>query len=187
MTLKDIYRAIFRIFAVFLLFTTVTGLIVMIPNVIYYPKNIWAPISIVVSFAVLLMFFIYLIWKTDSIISFLKLDRNMTIDEIKITNLTDTNIIKAALLIISVYFFMRYLPSFVYNSLAYFVEDNNSISGISGEFNNWFGDYIFFNFYDWITALTYLIFSYLLFINYQAVSKFLTKRVIEKTDTIDDL
>ena len=186
MILKDVYRVIIRVFALFLLITSAYIILAAIPNLYFFDNDLKALSVIVVTAATLIGLFLGLVFKTDNIIRFLKLDKDQSEEEVKITNITDISIIKMSILILSIYFFMLYIPTFIYQSVLYF-NDETARGGGLNELIDIYGGGNLFSLYDWVLSLIYVIGSYLIFSNYKGIAKFLNQKVVEKSEVLDDV
>lgn len=178
MTKTDFFRLIIKVFGLY-------SLIVFAFSSI--PKNIsfvfayadFAGIAwLILTLAVVIFLFAFLIYKSDSLIFWLKLDKGFDEERIELHNFNDLNILKLAVIIIGGITFLNSLPAFLSWTLMAFKASNGNdmINGNRIVFGS-LRDYI-----NWGTSFLNLIIGYLLVTNVNAISRFLSRKNKENTE-----
>lgn len=170
MTKKDFFRILIKLFALNSLLLSVFT---------YLPQNFRYvgfgndnSIFILISGIVLLIvaLFIVIVWKTDSIIHFLKLDRGFDDDRIDFKNFNPKNLIKFALIFIGGFLVIDYLPMFLQNTyLGFKIE----VSSTPIQESDLLGTMREFNKFDWISSGLNLLLGFILLTNYSKISSWL--------------
>ncbi|MFK8045950.1 MAG: hypothetical protein AB8B72_10680 [Crocinitomicaceae bacterium] len=182
MQIIDLYRVIIRIFAIYLLVKFITFFVPLISSLVYDLSENSLAIGLIIVLLVLLTFVIILIYKTDSIIHFLKLEKIHNATEIQPIPFNDYKIINLAVCLIGISLFINHITPFLYQSFTFFQSSKHEYSG---HLEN-LGVAIYFDFHEWILAISNIVIGYLMISNNDLISNFLDKKVVEKSDSIDD-
>ena len=143
MTKKDLFKIILKLFGLF----SVTRIFLETPQLIFYfsyganyeisPETNWY-ILLILGFSILITYI--LLFKADLIINLFRLDKGFDNDEISMITFSSKNIVKLALITISIYLIMNNIVEFVsqivfafkasvsQNSLEHLVKSYNPIS-----------------------------------------------------------
>ena len=172
MTKRDFFRILIKLFGLYSVFTSIFYFIPLFYQYGYYDGKLSSVLILLVSITITFLIIYILIFKSDSIINFFKLDKNFDDESIKIGNFNSFSISLLAILLLGGYFIIVYLSNFVfYTLLAFraevkptFYEDHDILNFATKT------DYI-----DWIISGVNIIIGYLLISNYRRLAKWLTK------------
>jgi hypothetical protein len=166
MTTRDLFRLIIKIFGLYfvisMIFSGIPSNISYVFREVEVTGILWLVISLIVTFFI----FIFLIYKPDKLITWLKLDKGFDDDRIEFQNFNDTNILKLALIIIGGLLLLKNIPGFLSQTLFAFK------SSLGNEFDRTtikFGslrDYI-----NWGTSFINILIGYLIVRNYNYLSR----------------
>ncbi len=168
MTKKDLFRLIIKLFGLYWLINTLFSL----SQIIYFannPSSDWTGVlySLIVIIVAIVLFGL-LIFKSDILIKWLKLDQGFDDDRIEFHNFNGINILKLAIILIGGMLIIDNLGTFLnqfYLALKiHFSETNNDIYMYNG-----------YSTYYLFLSLTKIILGYLLLIRFSVVSKLLFK------------
>ena len=178
MTKKDLFRLIIKIFGLYFvipnLFTFLNFIIeVFTPqfdsNVqVNYGGYIWP----IIELAVIIFLFVFLIYKPDLIIKWLKLDKGFDEDRIDFQNFNIANILKLAVIVIGGLLLIHNIPIFLSNS--WFAFKASVGSNFNNDNSNHFGglkEYL-----NWGITFINIVIGYFLVTNYNFVSKILKEK-----------
>lgn len=172
MTKKDLFRIIIKLFGLYWLISTVFSL----GQVVYvstYNAGWMGVIYSVVMLSILIFLFFVLVFKTDTIIDFLKLDKGFDEDRIEFQNFNVENILMLAVILIGATMILDNIATFlnqIYLGVKVFMSNQSDLVTINGQSS-----------YHLILSTTKIILGYVLLTNYPAVSKFLLK-ITQKKD-----
>jgi len=181
MTKKDLFRLIIKIFGLYFVISTPFSILPMIIesvtsqfdfNVQFdYAGFIW----LMINLAWIILLFVFLIYKPDIIVRWLKLDRGFDDDRIDFQNFNTANILKLAVIVIGGLLLIHNIPTFLCNAWFAFK------SSVGSNFNNDNAihvgssrDYI-----NWGISFINIVIGYLLVTNYTFVSKLLKEKNVE--------
>ncbi|WP_462281875.1 hypothetical protein [Salinivirga cyanobacteriivorans] len=177
MTKMDFFRIMIKIFGLYMVISTVFSAIPGNISWIIMDIDLVGIFWILAVVIILFLLFLFLIYKPDKIIGWLKLDRGFDSDDIKIENFNSDNIVKIAVIIIGGFLLIQNIPSFL--SHSYF----GIKASVQTEFNTGrlidYGDLT--DKFSWLISFINLLIGYLLLTNYTNIGKFL-KRKNEKND-----
>jgi hypothetical protein len=165
MTKRDFFRIVIKIYGLYSLIIT---LFTIIPRNFTNLMIQYTGIMILVISSVTLIsvgLFLFLLFKTDSIINLLKLDKGFDDDHIQFGALNNENILKIAILILGGFLVVEYVPIFLLDCINAFRMKTSTFI-----FNEKPIDYSKLS----IEAVNVLI-GYLLLANYKYLSKFFDK------------
>ena len=114
MTKRDFFRIIIRLFALYLLLLTVFNFIPTNVSYLTYELAIWPILIILGSAMLMILLFVFLLKKSDTVIDVLKLDRGFDDDRIEFGNLGSLEIVKIALIFIGGFMILDHLPEFLH-------------------------------------------------------------------------
>ena len=171
MTKKDFFRLIIKIFG---LYSVISIIFSVFPSNMGFAISQIDLISIVWqigSLILIILLFMFLIYKPDKIISWLKLDKGFDDDRIDFQNFNNTNILKLAVIVIGGIMLIKNIPAFLSHTLFAFKSavgndiDNSVIKYTSLK------DYIY-----WATSFLNILLGYLMITNYSYISKILKEK-----------
>jgi hypothetical protein len=165
MTKRDFFKVLIKIFGLYSLVLTVFSIIPQNISNILFSFDFAMLLMVVASVLISIGLFVILLFKTDSIINLLKLDKGFDDELIHFGNLNNENILKLALLIIGGFLIIDHTPRFLLDAVNVFKYKIN-FSTIEGSKVNYYS--LSFE------ALNILI-GYLLITNYKSISKFIDK------------
>ena len=167
MTKKDFFRIIIKLFGLYwlvsTLFTTFPGYVSMIMMNVDAMQLIGVSISAIV----VILIFIFLVYKPDLIISWLKLDKGFDEDRIEFQNFGIESILKLGLIIIGGMLIIFNIPNFLSQAFFVFklhVMNSSDVITLGQQ-----------SYYRWAINFLNLLLGYLMLTNYPALSKFLVK------------
>jgi len=172
MTKKDLFRIIIKLFGLYWLISTVFSL----GQIVYFSTNNagWmGVIYSVVMLSILIFLFFVLVFKTDTILDFLKLDRGFDEDRIEFQKFNIENILMLAVILIGATMILDNIATFlnqIYLGIKVFMSNQSDLVTINGQSS-----------YHLILSTTKIVLGYVLLTNYPAVSKFLLK-ITQKKD-----
>ncbi len=165
MTKKDLFRLIIKIFGLYYVITILFSV---------FPSNVGLVISqmdfigivwLIVSLIAIILLFMFLIYKPDKIISWLKLDKGFDDDKIEFQNFNNSNILKLAIIVIGGIMLIQNIPAFLSNSLFAFKSSvGNGLNDNLFKFG--LRDYI-----RWAISFLNIILGYWMLANYNYISK----------------
>lgn len=167
MTKRDFFRIIIKLFGLYWLISSVFS----IGQIVYFSTTSntgWSGLlySFIVLIVLILLFYL-LIFKADTIINKLKLDKGFDEDRIEFQNFNVENILVLAILIIGATMILDSIATFlnqVYLSVKVFMSNQSDFVTVNGQSN-----------YHLVLSFTKIVLGYVLLTNYPAVSKFLLK------------
>ena len=178
MTKKDLFRLIIKIFGLYFVISSIFSFTPMIIesvtsqfdfNVQFdYAGFIW----LMINLAWIILLFVFLIYKPDIIVKWLKLDRGFDDDRIDFQNFNTANILKLAVIVIGGLLLIHNIPIFLSNS--WFAFKASVGSNINNDTTLQFGslrDYINLG-----IAFINIVIGYFLVTNYNFVSKLLNEK-----------
>lgn len=170
MTKRDFFRIIIRLFALYLLLLTIFNFIPSNISYLTYELAIW-PILIILGSAVLMiLLFVFLLRKSDTVIDVLKLDKGFDDERIEFGNLGSLDIVKIALILIGGFMILDHLPEFLHFCYLGFKKEISAtgLSPLEAPGLDEFWDY----FRGFISVINILV-GYLILSNLSRLSKFL--------------
>ncbi len=183
MTIKDLYRVIIKVFGLYLTVSAVAYFLPLIASIKYDSNNLPLALALLIPFFFLIGFIVFLLFRTEKVIDRLKLTSGHSTEKLQVSSIYEIVIIKLAIVIISLYLFVTSFPSLCYQSYSFFSTSKNEYSGLFESLEI----AIYFNFHEFVISLINIIIAYLMFSNYDIISKFLLNKIVEKdTLTIDD-
>jgi hypothetical protein len=165
MTKRDFFRVLIKIFGLYSLVLTVFSIIPQNISNVLFSFELEMLLLVAASVFISIGLFMILLFKSDSIINLLKLDKGFDDELIHFGNLNNENILKIALLIIGGFLIIDHTPRFLLDVVNVFKYKIN-FSTIDGSKVNYYNLSI--------EALNILI-GYLFISNYKAISKFIDK------------
>lgn len=172
MTKKDLFRLIIKIFGLYSIITTIFSTLPSNLSFALMDIDFISIIWITGTVVVIVLLFMFLIYKPDKIIGWLKLDKGFDNDNIEFQNFNTENILKLAVIIIGGILLLKNIPAFLSHTLfafkSSFHSELNSNRIIQyGELK----DYIY-----WLTSFLNIVIGYLMLTNYSYISKLLKKK-----------
>lgn len=171
MTKKDFFRIILKIAGLYFLVIT---LFQALPGLTAFFNNSSLP-SIALFIAVLLVFaaiFVVLIFKPDTVIKSLKLDKGFDNDKVMLRQIDFSDLLKITIFAIGLSLIVRYLPLFITHAIFLFkllVKDQSDIS--SQLQSSVLTDYV-----SWGVKIISLIIGYLMITNYASLANYFIKK-----------
>jgi len=172
MTKKDFFRVIIKLFGLYWLISTIFSL----GQIVYFSTTNAGWLGIiysVVMLSLLVFSFFALIFKSDTIINLLKLDKGFDEDRIEFQNFNIENILMLAVIIIGATMILDNIATFLnqmYLSVKVFMSNQSDFVTINGQSS-----------YHLLLSSSKIVFGYVLLSNYPAVSKILMK-ITQKKD-----
>ncbi len=164
MTKRDFFILLVKVFG---LFSIVKILSSGIPVHVFFAlmqidmlNLIWLIIAIIVIIGL----FVFLIFKTEKIVSLLRLDKGFDDDHIELGNFNAVNIVKLASILFGGYLILNNIPTFLSHTLFAF---KGEIVGRTYEAMDKF---------KWAVSGINMIIGYLILTNYSFISKILSKK-----------
>lgn len=172
MTKRDFFRIVIRLFALYLLLLTVFNFIPTNVSYLTYEFAIW-PILIILGSAVfMILLFIFLLQKSDTVIDVLKLDKGFDDERIEFGNLGSLEIVKIALIFIGGFMILDHLPEFLHYCYLGFKKEISS-TGLSPFEAPGLSEY--WDYFRWFVSGINLLVGYLLLSNLGRVTRYLLK------------
>jgi hypothetical protein len=179
MTKKDFFRLIIKIFGLYFVITIVFS---VLPNNLFFvigEIDLTGIVWLIASMFVLIFLFMFLIYKPDKVIQWLRLDNGFDEDRIDFQNFNISNILKLAIIIIGGIMLIKNIPIFLSNTLFAFKSSaGNDINGNVIKYGS-LRDYI-----NWGTSFLNIIIGYLVLTNYNFISRILKEKGKEENKTI---
>jgi hypothetical protein len=166
MTKRDFFRLIIKLFG---LYSGLLSVFTVIPNNItnvLFQFDVTMLLFIIGTTLVIILLFLFLIFKTDFIIDILKLDKGFEDDRIQFENLNSESIVKIAIFLIGGFLIIDYLPNFLNYTLQAFRSKVQS-----SEYSN-----IPVNYFNWIVSGINILLGYILITNYKVIANYLDKK-----------
>ena len=181
MTKKDLFRLIIKIFG---LYFVISSLFSIIPfNIEYLTTQIYSNVPfdyansiwMIVNIAWIILLFVFLIYKPDVILKWLKLDKGFDDDRIDFQNFNTVNILKLAVIVIGGLLLIHNIPLFLSKGWIAFKlsVESNIENGTANQFRGVM-DYINLG-----ISFMNIVIGYLLITNYTFVSKLLKEKIGE--------
>lgn len=166
MTKRDFFRLIIKIFGLYsLLLTVFTVIPNNISNLLYQFDIRMIAVVLGITCITVGLFFI-LLFKTDSIITILKLDKGFDEEKMDIGNLNNQSILKLAILLIGGFLVLDYVPNFLFelvNAFKYKASEASSIEGYSVDY------------FGLSTGIINIVIGFLMVVNYKSIAQVLDK------------
>lgn len=165
MTKRDLFRLIIKIFG---LYSGILTLFTVIPSNVsslVYQLDTISILIILSSILIPIGLFLLLIFKTDAIINFLKLDKGFDEEQIVIGNLKNESILKLSIIIIGSFLILDYIPGLLFDIVNAF-KSKGSAAPIEGTSVDYFGISI---------GIINIVLGYLLLTNYKSLATFFSK------------
>lgn len=171
MTKRDLFRLLIKIFG---LYSIVTVLFSSIPSQIIFALNSFDILSIAWLLLLLIVtigLFALLIFKSDKLVSILKLDKGFDEERIEFQNFNSQSIVKLAVIIIGCILIIKNIPSFIsYTLLAFKSSFNNDLTRNVIKFTH-LNQYVY-----WISSFLNIFIGYLMLTNYTYLSRLIGKK-----------
>lgn len=179
MSKKDLFRLIIKIFG---LYSVVSIVFSLLPNNALYVLKEIDPVGIVwliCSLIVIILLFMFLIYKPDKIIRWLKLDKGFDEDWIDFQYINNSSILKLAVIVIGGIVLIQNIPAFLSHTLFAF---KSSIG--NGPENN----YLKYSLKDnirWAVSFINIIIGYLMLTKYSYIIKVLKEKKTDENESAD--
>lgn len=170
MTKKDFFRIIIKLFG---LHAATFALFSLLPRYAGYMVNEFdatAVFIVITIFIVIILLLVALIFGADIIINYLKLDKGFDDDYIKFGDLTELNVLKLSVIIISGLLIIDNFPTFL-NHCYFILKDLFSNQGADGMLDAFTNDRV--NYFQFSVTVISIILGYLMITNYTYVAKWL--------------
>lgn len=169
MTKKDFFIAAIKLFG---LFSLVTSVFSVIPSNISYALMDIDAISILWMMVAAIAvggLFVLLVFRADSVVRALRLDKGFDDDRIELRGLKSADIIKIGTFIIGGLLILQNIPAFLSHTLFAYKSGNMGMP------------YRAEDKFDWAVSAINLVVGYLLFTNYEFVAKIMKTKSQEET------
>ncbi len=173
MTKKDFFRIIIKLFGLYSLILVIFS---YIPTNMGYILREFQWVTLVWIFgltAFVASIYVFLIFKVDRIIDFLKIDRGFDDEQIILGDFTTKKIVKFAIILIGGFLVVGHLPSFLHHSYVAFKQQ------VSGGRLNYIEDvqYKASYFYSqWIVEAINIVTGVIFVTNYQRMTNWISSR-----------
>lgn len=173
MSKKDFFRIIIRLFGLYSLITTLFSAIPTILNSSYMGFDVWFVLTVLGIVAIICCIFIFLLFKVDVIIKWLRLDKGFDDDRIEFGNVDSVKLVSFAIILIGGSLIVNYFPGFIYNCYLAFktaVERKGT--------DDFFDTYTYsqkVEYFEWVISAMNLVIGYLFLTNYQSIANWITK------------
>lgn len=179
MTKRDFFRVIIKLFGLFQLliiifqgipnFFQIASIDASIPTVFY------ASIILIVTVSI----FVFLIYKVDTVLDWLKLDQEFDDEFIQFENFNSAQIIKLAVILISGWLILTNVPDFLFQSYQGFKV--NTSGDVVEETFNYFSGYIV-DYFNWVVSGMNILIGYFMLTNYKKLATWLDRTTTAKQD-----
>ncbi len=170
MTKRDFFRIIIRLFALYLLLLTIFNFIPTNVSYLSYELAIWPVLIILGSAVLMILLFVFLLRKSDSVIDVLKLDKGFDDERIEFGNLGSLEIVKIALIFIGGFMILDHLPEFLHYCYLGFKKEI-SATGLSPFEAPGLAE--FWDYFRWFISGVNLLVGYLVLSNLGRLARFL--------------
>ena len=169
MTKRDLFRVLIKIFGLYSVILTLFTIVpASISSLMYLFEDMNMTLVLILIAAVLIPvgFFLVLLFRTDSIIDLLQLDKGFDDEHIQLGNLDNESILKLAIIIIGGFLIIDNIPDLLFDLINAFKYKANysTVEGTS------------LNYFRMTTCIINCIIGYLLLINYKWLSGFFAKK-----------
>ena len=168
MTKKDFFRIIIKLFGLYWIVTSIYNQLPYIFSIISKGFDSYYLPYALGYFLVCISIFVLLVFYTDRIIKWLKLEKGYDEDKIDFSNFNTGNIIKLALIIFSFMLIINNVSTFF--TQTYYVVRLRFSMNLSDTVN-----YIPQSDYAWAKSFIDMFIGYIILTNYPAISRFLLK------------
>ena len=165
MTKRDLFRILIKVFG---LYSGILTLFTVIPSNtvnLVYGFDILLLLVLLSAVFVSLGIFITLIFKTDSVIKFLKLDTGFDEERIDLGNLNNESILKLAIVIIGGFLIIENIPDILYYTIAEFRNKVNKFENTAFSVN----------YASWVISAINVVLGFLFVGNYKKLALYLVK------------
>jgi len=171
MTKQDFFRLLIKILGLYFIISILFSVIPSNISFVIGQIDIIGILWLILTILVVILLFMFLIYKPDKIIVWLKLDKGFDEDRIEFQNFNNTNILKLALIVIGGILLIKNIPAFLsYTLFAFKSSIGNELNNNMIKFGN-LKDYI-----NWGISFLNIIIGYLLIRNYNYFSRLLTDK-----------
>jgi hypothetical protein len=176
MTKKDLFRLIIKIFGLYsltlIVFSVLPSNLSLMLSQFYTGEMITVGILLLIFFTALVIgMFLFLIFKSDLIIKWLKLDRGFDEDRIDFQNFNVSNIIKLAAFVIGGILVINNIPTFLSNCFFAF-----KLSMGKNQYDNNINFGSLKDYIHWATSFLNIAIGYFLVTNYNFISRILKEK-----------
>ncbi|WP_431125428.1 hypothetical protein [Flagellimonas flava] len=170
MTKRDFFRIIIRLFALYLLLLTIFNYIPTNVSYLTFELSIWPVLIILGSAILMIVLFLFLLQKSDTVIDVLKLDKGFDDERIELGNLGSLEIVKIALIFIGGFMILDHLPEFLHYCYLGFKKEI-SATGLSPFEAPGLAE--FWDYFRWFVSGVNLLVGYLILSNLGRLARFL--------------
>jgi hypothetical protein len=163
MTKKDLFRLIIKIIGLFLILSTLFTALPSSVSWLMMELDIYSIIWVIFIAAIIFLFFMFLTFKPDKIIKWLKLDQGFDSDNIEFQKFNNENILKLAVIVIGGILLIDNIPAFLTHTLfAFHLSIKNVFYGSQDNIK-------------WLMSFINILIGYLMLRNYSYISRILKK------------
>lgn len=175
MTKKDLFRLIIKIFGLYFVISSMFSILPFIIESVLTQSDLNVQFDysgffwLIFNIVWIIFLFVFLIYKPDLIVKWLKLDKGFDDDRIDFQNFNTSNILKLAVIVIGGLLLIHNIPIFL--STSWFAFKSSVGSNINNDNAFHFGslrDYL-----NWGISFINIVIGYFLVTNYNFVSKIL--------------
>jgi len=179
MQYRDIFRLAIKLLAISFLIFNLFAILPRLLTAFDFYYGFVTVVQIILISGISIALSLLLIINSETIIGRLRLDQGFE-KQLNLNIPSEQILLRLALIIISLFTLMNYIPSFIAESVLWFITSQNEQQGeILYDYAGNFSD---FNLYNWMISILYIVIGFLVLSNYKPISKFLSKRLIEKDE-----
>ena len=177
MTKRDFFRTIIKLFGLFQLLIVVFQGIPQFFRTTRYSFEATPFLFAIVIMGITGAIFVFLIYKVDTVIDWLKLDQGFNDEFIQFGNFNSVQLIKLAIIFISGLLILTNIPTFLFESFEGFTSNigEGGLDEVIGLFSGYAFDY-----FSWATSGLNILIGYLMLTNYQFLAFWLDTKTTLK-------
>ncbi len=171
MTIRDLFRVLFRLFGTYSLLISLFTIIPQnISNLAYMGKDIILGLWIFLIFFIVISLYLFMIFKTDFIIEKLRLDKGFDNDKIIFENISNLEIYKFAIILLGGFLLIDNIPVFISQLIFIFKNNLNSNTIIFNDSKT------IYDYFDLLITIFSILLGYLFINNYKFISEYFSKK-----------
>ena len=179
MTKRDFFRVIIKLFGLYTIIVTVFNVLPTHVQMVAFDYLdpfviLWALLVLIVT----VLIFVWLIFKTDKLIDWLRLDRGFDDERINFESFNGVNIVKFAAIIIGGFLILDHFPLFL-NHSYYALKKAMIEKGVSSDLDSILYDRPI-DYFNWAISAINMVIGYVLLTNYHIIANWLTRNANKK-------
>jgi hypothetical protein len=166
MTKRDLFRVIIKIFGLYWFILTIFGVVPHVVQSFAIGFDLNMILIIIACLFISIGLLLILLFKTNSVVNFLKLDKGFDDENIQIGNLDNEGVLKLAILLIGGFLILDYIPALLFNIVNAFRYKANftTVEGANVDY------------FDIATGIINIVIGYLLITNYKWLAAYFAKK-----------